>query len=210
MTEMSPQEAAAVWARVPDVEQQLTPRVVGLANILTGLAIAVLGIPMVEILPIASPWNESWAMLSWTGLVLLFLGLRGALWSVYGLAKPGGRGILYRYRVPGSWKWLPVDWWYLAAFLWGFFGAWWADAPAPIDRSTEMIALFLTVYTVAGGIWEARQSWSRRPYLLVFGTASCLLGWAMHLAGISGTTHVLYAILGLGWFLAGTGLYNQA
>ncbi len=211
MSEMSPQEAAAVWIQVPQVEQQLTRRAVGLSNILTGLAIATLAIPWSTLLQ-----PEIWAGFAFyygSGtLILLFLGVRRGLWGIYGSAKPDGRALLYRYRAPGSWKWLTVDWWYLAAFLWGFFG-WFLvvsiDAPGPVLRSTAMIPLFLTVYTLAGGLWERRQTWSRRPYLLALGMASCAVAWGLHLAGLPGMDHGLPFAIGIGWILAGTALYHQ-
>lgn len=209
MTEMSPQEAAKVWTQVPEVEQELTPRVVGLSNILTGLAIVVLAIPTWSLL---SPQWPTWAVAfaSLHGMVLLalvFLGVRAGLWRVYGLAKPAGRTPLYRYREPGSWKWLSVDWWYLAAFIWGLFGASWSEGI--IARSAVMIPLFLTVYTLAGGRWEGRQSWSRRPYLLILGIVACGIGWGLQFAGVSGAYYGLIAIISLGWILAGTALYFQ-
>lgn len=206
MAEMSPQEAAAVWTRVPEVEQQLTPRVVGLSNVLTGLAIASVGIPMAKLLPGAVTWVHPYALAAYAALIGLFLGLRAGLWNVYGLAKPEGRTLLYRYRTPGSWSWLPVDWWYLAAFAWGFALMWWAGAPDPLRRSASLIPLMVTVYTVAGGVWESRRSWCRRPYLLAAGVLCCAVGWGLQIAGVLGWLMVL---LGLAWVLAGIALYHQ-
>lgn len=207
MTEMTPQEAALVWTRVPEVEQELTPRVVGLANILTGLAIGAAGLPLYSLLSIDEPWATPAAMLVWGALIALFLGLRAGLWRVYGLAKPEGRTLLYRYRTPGSWKWLAVDWWFLAAFGWFMVATLMTTWPDPVRRSADVVALFLTVYTFAGGVWESRQSWCRRPYLLVSCMVLGAVGWGLHIA--TDLHYGLVGLLGLVWVLAGTALYNQ-
>ena len=209
MTEMSPQEAAAVWTRVPDVEQELTPRVVGLSNILTGLAIAMTGLPWVVTMASYDvtgtvPWGRVWTTPIVFGamamLVLLFLGLRSALWTVYGLARPGGRALLYGNRSYG--------WWYGSVIILSLVVAW-APAPAALERAMALVPLLLMVYTLTSGHWESKQPWARRPYLLVAGIGCCALGWGLLAADAPYLLWGIHALVGLPWVIAGIALYRQ-
>lgn len=208
--ELTPQQAAAVWAEVPVAETALTAKVAGLSNVLTGLAFLLAPLPVLAIeLADRAAWGRWTWEVSFGGAVLvfaLFFALRFALWRVYGMARPGstlGRaydaGARPGYRV-----------WYIAAILWILALSFAKDAvnlPGPVEATTGLWLLF-AVYLVTMGHWESRQPWSRRPYLLAVGVIATAASWMLAAFGPD-LDLVRVPILGLGWILAGLLIFRQ-
>lgn len=199
---MTPEQAAAVWARVPDVESGLTAKTAGLSNILTGLAFVGAAIPwlLLERDQTWTSWNVS--VLLTVGSLVVFFTLRSALWKIHGAATASawlGRAYDKGDR-PGYLKW------YIGALvLYIVLSA--LDNVWPGVPGFSLFTLLVAVYAVTMGHWESRKPWVRRPYLLALGSLATAGALAVDLW--SGAPIGGLLVLGLGWMGAGLLLYYQ-
>lgn len=221
---MTPQQAAAVWVQVPDVEQALTPRVAGLANVLTGLAIISAALPSLVVafdardgaLGLGDWWwlHVPVAVL----LVLLFLGLRRGVWNIYAASRHTRPGTVLhevtRSRMVQI-AYLAVVLWWLVVLFSGLQSVGSDETVSPradnaFTRSGDLLTGLLVVYTISIGWWESRQPWSPRPYLLATGVLAVTAAIGLLLAVGTIGDDLAMLTLGLGWMLAGAFLYHQA
>lgn len=216
--EMTPQQAAAVWAQVPTVDHELTPRVMGLSDVLTGLAIVAFAAPGFVVVTGSDwgPFTFLWMILAMVALPLLFLLLRDGLWKVYGLARPTSP--LASMFARRSYKTVYV-WWFLAPVIWWIVTIVITNVLDPVgdgpvkardDLLTRSASytLFLCVYTIIGGHWESQQRLGRRPYLLVIGVVASAIAYGLTLAFHDGDAYGTF-VLGAAWLLSGFLLYRQ-
>jgi hypothetical protein len=213
--ELTPQQAAAVWTQVPVVESALTSKVAGISNILTGLAFVFASLPALAGWVASrnvgvAVWGDLttlWVLVGTLGLFAVFLLLRTALWRVYALARPDtALGSSYDKGMGR----VGYRWWFIAVVAWTIALAFVGEVvhvPGFV-KATAGFGLLFSVYLLTMGHWESKQSWSRRPYLLVAAVLA-FTAWLVFVAFGPKWAFADFGILGLGWIAGGLLLYHQ-